>query len=98
MSIKRIKSNYFQKSMYGAVQAHFRVCSAVYHLSHLHYFSYFVKYRRLGEVCEILSHGGLSVRGRVKIASDYTVRTLNRSYFKGSGANIELQVYSVTCC
>jgi hypothetical protein len=30
--------------------------------------------------------------------SDYTFWTLNRSYFKDISANIELQVYSVTCC
>jgi hypothetical protein len=31
-------------------------------------------------------------------ASDYTLWTLYRSYFKKIGANIELQVYSVMCC
>jgi hypothetical protein len=30
--------------------------------------------------------------------SDYTLWTLYRSYSKGISANIELQVYSVTCC
>jgi hypothetical protein len=29
---------------------------------------------------------------------DYTFWTLYRSYFKGIGANIELPVYSATCC
>jgi hypothetical protein len=30
--------------------------------------------------------------------SDYTLCTLHRSYFNRISANIELQVYSVTCC
>jgi hypothetical protein len=30
--------------------------------------------------------------------SDYTLWTLYRSYYKGINANIELHVYSVTCC
>jgi hypothetical protein len=36
--------------------------------------------------------------GTVNSTSDYTLWTLSRSYFKGISANIELQVYSVTCC
>jgi hypothetical protein len=34
----------------------------------------------------------------VNSTSDYTLWILYRSYFKGISANIELQVYSVTCC
>jgi hypothetical protein len=34
----------------------------------------------------------------VNSISDYTLWTLYRFYFKGISANIELQVYSVTCC
>jgi hypothetical protein len=33
----------------------------------------------------------------VNSTSDYTLWTLYRSYFKGISANIELQVYNVTC-
>jgi hypothetical protein len=36
--------------------------------------------------------------GTVNSTSDYTLKTLYRSYFKGISANSELQVYSVTCC
>jgi hypothetical protein len=34
----------------------------------------------------------------VNSTSDYTLRTLYRSYFNGIRANIELQVYSMMCC
>jgi hypothetical protein len=38
----------------------------------------------------------------VNSTSDYmnykTLNTLNRSYFKGISANIELHLYSLTCC
>jgi hypothetical protein len=36
--------------------------------------------------------------GTVNSTSDYTLWTLYLSYFKGISANIELQVYGVTCC
>jgi hypothetical protein len=38
------------------------------------------------------------VAGTLNSTSDYTLRTLYRSYFKTISDNIELQVYSVTCC
>jgi hypothetical protein len=42
---------------------------------------------------------GLRVSGHtVNSTSDYTLWTLYRSYFKGISANIELQIYSLTCC
>jgi hypothetical protein len=34
----------------------------------------------------------------VNSTSDYTLWTLYHSYFKGISANIELQLYSMTCC
>jgi hypothetical protein len=34
----------------------------------------------------------------VNSTSDYTLCTYYHSYFKGISANIELKVYSVTCC
>jgi hypothetical protein len=36
--------------------------------------------------------------GTINSTSDWTLWTLYRSYFKGITTNIELQVYSVTCC
>jgi hypothetical protein len=53
-----------------------------------------------GKAKSIASRSGSWIKrvGTVKCTSDYTLLTWYRSYSKGISANIELQVYSVTCC
>jgi hypothetical protein len=41
---------------------------------------------------------GANVVGTINSTSDYSLWTFYRSCFKGINANIELQVYSETCC
>jgi hypothetical protein len=46
----------------------------------------------------VLSRTPHETTGIVNSTLDYTLLTLQRSYFVGISANIELRMYSVRCC